>query len=441
VQVARELVEALLETELTLLERVVRLFLISDVVHNSGSVIAMANAWCYRREFEAQQPETFERLHSAYRGEESRVAADKAGDLVMRVLRSWQTRAVFSSQFVKGLEVSFFRDIVSADNVASPDGSTRMTGAPEAIFVKLAEWRSQHFSQLEKLAKARGLNWQTMHLQRPADGRTLEQVRTAWLLDRLVTYELHVWETKVPDAPKRPETIVNLPVGTVKALGSQTSAMVVLSGSSKDQTSRSPTSPKPVLRPADLSVPPAKLRDREQELLDEDIDGESLSSDDEALLREQEPSFMKRPLQLPQQTTRELEQLQRHTQSPPASIEEQRRLRAAAAALAAADTNSVTASSSPAAQQQQQQQQQPLPPPPPNHKKPAKLAITQEEDDDLDLDGVPVLVPGPLLGPGDGEGSISEEAAGADGGLNGVPVLPEDLGHFQTGSVKLPPAL
>ncbi|CAE8622262.1 unnamed protein product [Polarella glacialis] len=56
IEVARCLVEGLLEESLPLDERVLRLCLVSDVLHNSGSSVASA-AWVFKREFEAQMPE------------------------------------------------------------------------------------------------------------------------------------------------------------------------------------------------------------------------------------------------------------------------------------------------------------------------------------------------------------------------------------------------
>ena len=49
------LADGLVEDGLALNDRVHRLFLISDVAHNSGSVAA-SSAWCYRREFESHLP-------------------------------------------------------------------------------------------------------------------------------------------------------------------------------------------------------------------------------------------------------------------------------------------------------------------------------------------------------------------------------------------------
>lgn len=93
-------------------------------------------------------------------------------------------------------------DIASSDSLAPRVGEDAL---PEAILVKLAEWRSQHFSQLEKIAKARGLHWQTSHLDRSAD-RPIEEAKKTWLLDRLVTYELHALDTRLSKQETLDET-------------------------------------------------------------------------------------------------------------------------------------------------------------------------------------------------------------------------------------------
>ncbi|CAK0808993.1 unnamed protein product, partial [Prorocentrum cordatum] len=197
VEVAGALVEGLCEARLALPDRIARLLLISDVAHNAGSAMAPA-AWCFRREFEGALPRAFARLRGPYSAEPSSSAADRASDQVLRVLRSWQDRAVFPAQFVRGLEAAFFRDVLSAAGFLEPGGAQRL---PEAVAAKLAEWRAQHFSQLEKVGKSRGVDWQTSHLERPAGGRALEEVRKEWLLDRLLTYEVYAWETRAAEPP------------------------------------------------------------------------------------------------------------------------------------------------------------------------------------------------------------------------------------------------
>merc|ERR1712183_272805 len=102
----------------------------------------------------------------------------------------------------------------------------------EGILVKLREWQSQHFSQLQKLGRSRGLNWQTTHLERPVDGRSLEDVQKSWILDRLVTYELHAEELR-----RRETEAVTLVRSPTPALN-LSAAVSALSGNSQYELSR-----------------------------------------------------------------------------------------------------------------------------------------------------------------------------------------------------------
>lgn len=267
VQIARLLVDGVLEDGLTLTQRIHRLFFISDVVLNSGSATA-SSAWCYRREFELHLPAVFERMRGFYCHEMIYLPGERAATQVLKVLEAWQNHAVFSAQYLKGLETSFFKDFVSVDAVVPRSGARPAASVhlPEAIFVKLAEWRSQHFSQLEKIAKARGLNWNTQDVEKPANGRSIEDEKKIWLLDRLLTYEIYVWETRLRDVkkPSRPEVTVHVD-----------KSLMLLGGTS--------AKPWEQLR-ATADVAPAEEDLDGAALEGEDLDGESLSSSDEAFL-------------------------------------------------------------------------------------------------------------------------------------------------------------
>eukprot|EP00435_Cladocopium_sp_Y103_P043196 s3247_g12.t1 len=141
------------------------------------------------------------------------------------------------------LEASMIKGIVSAEGVRLPD----------SLMVKVAEWQSQHFSQLESFgaASARfGHNSpgvsarfaKDVQLSEKAEaigGRFPEELRKKWLLDRLLTYELYVLETRA----------------------------------TRDVASLRP-SPKVQMDPF--------------EAFDPELDGESLDSDDEAYVRQVE---------------------------------------------------------------------------------------------------------------------------------------------------------
>lgn len=184
-EICKLLLERLVQKGISGSERTLRLSLISDVLHNASSVINPA-AVVYRREFESHLPRVFENLHE--------IADSLFAPLP--TLRSWLDLSVFSPQYVKGLEAALHKGVLSAGGIAGSAEHGKGSSFPEALFVKLAEWKTQHFSQLEKLCKAHGLNWETSSVERPSDGRSLEEAKKGWLLDRLVTYEVYVAESR-----------------------------------------------------------------------------------------------------------------------------------------------------------------------------------------------------------------------------------------------------
>jgi hypothetical protein len=212
VEIAKELLDGLVEDGVALRDRVHRLFLVSDVLSNSGSTTAKS-AWCYRREFESHLPAVFEKLQGFYRAEENLLSRERAAKVVFKILQAWEKRAVFAAQYIKGLETSFFKPFESAEMLAPPRGVERPKASahlPEAIFIKFEEWRSQHFSQLEKIAKARGLNWNTPSAEKGTGGQVPEEEKKSWLLDHLLTYEIYTWETRDQAQKERPEVMVKI---------------------------------------------------------------------------------------------------------------------------------------------------------------------------------------------------------------------------------------
>eukprot|EP00434_Breviolum_minutum_P000883 symbB.v1.2.000780.t1/scaffold42.1/size391715/9 len=181
IDVSRHLLDSLEEEDITAHERCLRLCLISDILHNASSTYR-PGAVVYRREFETHLPGSFEHFHHLFKGV-------KDLSLVKRILTSWMERAIFTPKFVKGLEASMIKGIVSAQGINLPD----------SLLVKVAEWQSQHFSQLEKICKVQGMNWdvQLSEKAEAMEGRFPEELRKKWLLDRLLTYELYVLETKM----------------------------------------------------------------------------------------------------------------------------------------------------------------------------------------------------------------------------------------------------
>jgi len=177
----------IVETDISL--KLARLLIVSDVLHNTCS--SKPSAWAYRREFEKSLPDILEHMHISLARQESRLAADKAREQVVRILHAWEDWGLFAPQYVRGLEAALVVGVRSLRSFTAKGDASR---EPAWLEPKLADWRRQHFSQLEKMCRTRGLRCSTSHLQ-ASKVLSLEEARKEWLVDRLVTYELH-WHEK-----------------------------------------------------------------------------------------------------------------------------------------------------------------------------------------------------------------------------------------------------
>lgn len=176
----------IMETDMAL--KTARLLVVSDILHNTAS--SRPAAWAYRREFERSLPDIFEHLHLAIAREESRIQADQARQVAGRILRIWEDWGLFAPQFIRGLEAALMVGVKRLRSLAARGDASR---EPPWLEPKLADWRRQHFSQLEKTCRTRGLRSSTSHLE-GNKAVTLEEARKEWLIDRLAAYELHAHE-------------------------------------------------------------------------------------------------------------------------------------------------------------------------------------------------------------------------------------------------------
>eukprot|EP00397_Hematodinium_sp_SG-2012_P021176 GEMP01021857.1.p1 GENE.GEMP01021857.1~~GEMP01021857.1.p1 ORF type:complete len:429 (+),score=66.71 GEMP01021857.1:23-1288(+) len=150
------------------------LYLISDILHNSCS--SAPQSWSYRKCLEEHLPDFFVELKRSIEDLDIR-AQDRVGDAVDRVFESWTSVSIFSNVYTKGLETSF---IYGTENRAE------FLSRPE-IRLYLPEYEAQHFSQLEKQCKVRGL---PCNSARCAERPTEEQ-RKRWLYFHLAAFAFH----------------------------------------------------------------------------------------------------------------------------------------------------------------------------------------------------------------------------------------------------------
>lgn len=105
--VAELLADSLTLSETPVALRVARLFLVSDILHNTAA--AARNASRYRARLQDALPDVFESLQEAYRGGGSRMGQELLRKHVLKVLRVWRGWYIFSDDFLNGLQATFLR--------------------------------------------------------------------------------------------------------------------------------------------------------------------------------------------------------------------------------------------------------------------------------------------------------------------------------------------
>lgn len=106
---ATEVVETILDSltipETDIPKKLARLFLVSDILHNSNA--SVKNSSAYRSEFQRNLKEIFKGLNVTYSKIEGRMTADKMKDSVTRVLQVWKLWSLYPVTFLDELEDIF----------------------------------------------------------------------------------------------------------------------------------------------------------------------------------------------------------------------------------------------------------------------------------------------------------------------------------------------
>lgn len=200
IEITECITEALTILETDVAMKRARIYVVHDVLHNTCS--SKQGAWTYRREFEKALPDIFEHLFICADRMDGLIKKERFLEDVVRMLRCWEDWGVFTPQFLRGLEAALVCGVKSLQNLRARGDMSR---EPEWMEAKLADLRRQHFSQLEKVCRARGLRSNTAHLE--ASGTlTLEEVRRDWLIDRIACYELHWYQKEPLETPSRTTT-------------------------------------------------------------------------------------------------------------------------------------------------------------------------------------------------------------------------------------------
>merc|ERR1712185_141482 len=102
IEISERITEALTIMETDVSMKMARLYVVSDVLHNTCS--SKQGAWTYRREFEKSLPDIFEHLHVAVSRMEPSIKKENFNDQTVRMLRVWEEWGVFNQNYLRGLE-------------------------------------------------------------------------------------------------------------------------------------------------------------------------------------------------------------------------------------------------------------------------------------------------------------------------------------------------
>ncbi|XP_026226810.1 U2 snRNP-associated SURP motif-containing protein isoform X2 [Anabas testudineus] len=129
---------SLLQTPLQ--KKMARLYLVSDVLHNSCAKVAGASY--YRKYFEAKLPQIFGDLNAAHKNIQARLQAEQFKQKVMNCFRAWEDWAIYPESYLihlqniflgfakVGEELTETAEEVSSDLDGAPMDSTDLDGLP-----------------------------------------------------------------------------------------------------------------------------------------------------------------------------------------------------------------------------------------------------------------------------------------------------------------------
>ncbi|KAI8371263.1 hypothetical protein EDC96DRAFT_573334 [Choanephora cucurbitarum] len=98
--------------------KLARLYLVSDILHNSS--VHVSNAWKYRKEFEAHLPVIFDHFNSIYRSIGARLKAEQVRKYISSIIHVWENWMIFPKYYTDQLSDIFLKK-EKAPSITQPE--------------------------------------------------------------------------------------------------------------------------------------------------------------------------------------------------------------------------------------------------------------------------------------------------------------------------------
>uniref|UniRef100_A0A669E6L2 Zgc:163098 n=1 Tax=Oreochromis niloticus TaxID=8128 RepID=A0A669E6L2_ORENI len=112
----------------SLQKKIARLYLVSDILHNSCAKVAGASY--YRKYFEAKLPQIFGDLNAAHKNIQARLQAELFKQKVMSCFRAWEDWAIYPQPYLIHLQNIFLGFAKAGEEPAEMEVSCDIDGAP-----------------------------------------------------------------------------------------------------------------------------------------------------------------------------------------------------------------------------------------------------------------------------------------------------------------------
>ncbi|KAI9354691.1 hypothetical protein BD770DRAFT_324721 [Pilaira anomala] len=128
-QVVDLICKSMLMTDSPLSVKLARLYLVSDILHNSS--VHVSNAWKYRKEFESQLPNVFNHFNMIYRSINARLKAEQVRRHISAVISVWENWMIFPKYYTDQLSEIFLKK--ENGKQSPPTTSTMTTTASDSM--------------------------------------------------------------------------------------------------------------------------------------------------------------------------------------------------------------------------------------------------------------------------------------------------------------------